>query len=813
MGSWPRRLLGGFTTLAGMLVVGGAWGQEAPSGAWSVKVRFDIPREPLPTALAALGQQSGLDVALEAGARSDFVSPRVVGSYTPDEALRRILDNSGLKADYLGPRTVAIRTAQSSSGDSNQAQQRSKGQIGPRTAPEPPAPAAESAPENLQEVLVTAQKRQERLQDVPISISVLRGSDLDTVPGESLNNVISQVAGVYSFNTGQNGGTKFSIRGVTSNTSLFSGSGTVGYYLDEVPFGFVRIPVTPDADAYDMERVEVLRGPQGTLYGTNSVNGVIRIMTKDADLNQFDFKARGSGSSTQDGGDNYRADAAVNVPLIPGRLGLRMVLGYEDYSGWLDQPTKSDVNDAIQKVVRLKLNADLGNSTDLKLLGWFNRDNRGGPDIGPGDEVSYGLGSQPLTTDYDIYGLTINHDFSSFSMLSTTNHMKYASMGVLSLANGTASQTTRIGAGLTSEEVRLTSTQTGRWQWSLGAMYRDAQDEIVTGNTVQILPSDDVYHSKSYAGFGELKYVFARGLFDFTAGLRYFEDDLTLRQKSLSGVGVPVNPIRDEETFNSVTPRLVLTWHPRADLNVYASYSQGFRSGFMQTPQVLVIAPNAPPVKEDLLINYEIGAKGTFANGRVSYDAAAYYIDWRHSQQQVFAPLILGLNVAVPFNSGGISGPGADLEVDARLTDRLVLSLAGSWNGLGFDDEARAPANNALIFRAGDRPDESPETTARLGLDYTAPLGGAGFKGRVSTFASYVSGTTTHSAVTGVEVLGNSFLNAQARIALIAPRSWVVTLYGDNLTNDNPILRPATTLAFSSRVRPRTVGLQFEYQF
>src|SRR4029077_2341865 len=129
------------------------------------------------------------------------------------------------------------------------------------------------------------------------------------------------------------GGTQVSIRGVTAAAPTFNGGSTVSYYVDTIPFGFVRSALAPDASVYDLSQVEVLRGPQGTLYGASALNGVVRILTNDADLNSSDYKVRGSDSHTDGGGNNYRADAAANIPLIDGKLAARAVVGYESDSG------------------------------------------------------------------------------------------------------------------------------------------------------------------------------------------------------------------------------------------------------------------------------------------------------------------------------------------------------------------------------------------------------------------------------------------------------------------------------------------------
>ena len=121
-----------------------------------------------------------------------------------------------------------------------------------------------------------------------------------------------------------------------------NGSSTTGYYLDSVPLGFVKSSITPDPDAYDLQRIEVLRGPQGTLYGAGGENGLVRILTNEADVDKFDLKGRATGSATDGGGANYRGDVAVNVPIVPGQLAIRAVVGYSDLGGWVDQPVRKD---------------------------------------------------------------------------------------------------------------------------------------------------------------------------------------------------------------------------------------------------------------------------------------------------------------------------------------------------------------------------------------------------------------------------------------------------------------------------------------
>ena len=173
---------------------------------------------------------------------------------------------------------------------------------------------------SLEEIVVTAQKRQERLQDVPIAIAVMQGNLLDSSSSVSLFDALSNVPGVAitgSQNAGlQGGGAQLTIRGVTAGAPTLAGTSPIAYYLDGVPFGLVKSAVVPDLAPYDLDRVEVLRGPQGTLYGASAEDGVVRVITNDADLHNFDFKTRLSGGTTESGGGNFWIHRKTNSSEI-----------------------------------------------------------------------------------------------------------------------------------------------------------------------------------------------------------------------------------------------------------------------------------------------------------------------------------------------------------------------------------------------------------------------------------------------------------------------------------------------------------------
>ena len=333
----------------------------------------------------------------------------------------------------------------------------------------------------LEEVIVTAQKHSQRLQDVPIAITVLGGGELDAFTGEGVSEALTLVPGLATTESVQSGGTQLAMRGVAAGGPLFSGSSPIAYYLDSVPFGLIKTAITPDSNPYDLDRIEVLRGPQGTLYGASAQNGVVRVLTKDANLEDFELKARTSLSSTEDGTESYRGDVAVNVPVIAGKLGIRAVAGYDDQGGWIDRPTGEDANDAQISNFRFKANAQPTDSLSIGLSAWLSRGDYGAPSFADDQGRNAATMDESISADYDLYGLRVVYDFAAFTLTSSTGYIDYQNDSALDLlpfgAPGLALSTV-LDSEVLSEELILSSEQNETWRWSLGGMYRDGEDRL-----------------------------------------------------------------------------------------------------------------------------------------------------------------------------------------------------------------------------------------------------------------------------------------------------------------------------------------------
>ena len=676
----------------------------------------------------------------------------------------------------------------------------------------------------LEEIVVTAQKREERLQDVPIAITVLQGARLDESSAVSLFDAMGNVPGVAI--TGaqnaafQGGGAQLTIRGVTAGAPSLAGTSPIAYYLDGVPFGLVKSAVVPDLAPYDLDRVEVLRGPQGTLYGASAEDGVVRVITNDADLQHFDIKTRLSGGTTEDGGGNYQAAVAVNVPIIDGKLAVRAVVGEESLSGWIDSPVRNNVHDARLETLRLKVNAQPTDELSIGLSAWHSSSKYGGPSLSSDDGTITATEPQPTDIKFNMYGLKIGYDFHSFSLSSMSGYIDYDSDNYFDISpigpllgvtfpegpNFPPLEHNVLNSKVFSEEINLASKQLDAWRWTAGLSYRDAKDQLLQ----QFIGVGNEDQSKSYAVFGELSRKFFHDQLEWTLGGRYFHDDESTTDL-MPPPGIPVDHFT--ASFNATTPRVVLSWFAQPNVTAYASYSQGFRSGFGQQPVILEAAPGFPPVQPDKLNNYEIGSKGTLWDGRLSFDAAVYYVKWNDVQQSLQV-LYQGASFGAFVNAGSASGAGAEFAVTARLLDALEVGVNSSWNDLKFDSDVTSA--DGLLFAKGQRLNRSPEYTAGASVRYTFALGSGGYTGNLAASGNYTSPMSAPPQIgvaNGMVFEGSDLVLARASATVKAPAHWSATAFVDNINNykRSPLPEFPGIDEWNERVRPRTYGLQFEY--
>jgi iron complex outermembrane recepter protein len=397
---------------------------------------------------------------------------------------------------------------------------------------------AASATVGLEEIVVTAERRAGTVQSTPISITAFTGEELRAQGITSASQVGAETPGISEHNSGP-GQTEYEMRGISSAGGT---SPTVGFYLDDIPLTpaaqSLEGKVVIDPNLYDVNRVEVLRGPQGTLYGSSSMGGTIRLITNQPDTHEFAASGQVTGSDTQSGGANYGVNAMVNVPLIDDKLAIRIV-GTDNYtSGWIDrivlnpfpQPIEGgfargnvlaapvvadhkDVNWEREESVRGSVLFQPVDGLTITPTVMYQKITQGGPnyvDVPPG--VSYEAHyqpfdvSEPYSDTFTLTTLPIKYDFDSFEVDSITAHYNRSShliqdsseigqdflvalfdvarFGIPSVSYATAGPLTSYETdhtSQTSQEIRISSTGSAPLQWVVGGFYEDYDARTLIG--------------------------------------------------------------------------------------------------------------------------------------------------------------------------------------------------------------------------------------------------------------------------------------------------------------------------------------------
>jgi outer membrane receptor protein involved in Fe transport len=506
-----------------------------------------------------------------------------------------------------------------------------------------PGLAAADTPDHkaqIEEVVVTAEKRSSSVQKTPISITAITGKELVAAGITNVLRIAEQVPGI-SFKTGGPGQTELEMRGLNS---AGGNSPTVGFYLDETPittFAYATSgKVVLDPDLYDLNRVEVLRGPQGTLYGGGSMGGTIRLLTNQPVLNTYTGSLEAIGSGTEGGGPNGTFNLMANLPLVQDKAALRIVASDQWFSGWINRIvldpfplptngglTRGDVTAA--KVVdekdgvnwehlqSVRANLLLQPTEDLTItpMGMFQAINQGGQslvDVPPATESHYEPFNdpEPIRDQFWLGSLNIKYDLGWAELVSNTAHWhRFLSQvqdgtevlqDVLALPGysvadggiGNDPWTENDSASQTSEEIRLASTGTGRVQWLVGFFYDDvASTTEQYSNDPGAVPALGVatlFHElvsqtfEQKAVFGEASYQILPVL-KFTAGLRYFDFDNTFNTTEYGFFG-PYGTLQpgssgSVEHDQGINPKFNLSFTPSPDLTLYATAAKGFRPG------------------------------------------------------------------------------------------------------------------------------------------------------------------------------------------------------------------------------------------
>lgn len=701
----------------------------------------------------------------------------------------------------------------------------------------------------LEEIIVTAQKRgEERLIDVPISISVLGEETIKALGIQNLGDLSFVVPGLSSFESaGTPGQQRITMRGIGADSGINS---TVGYYWDEIPA--TSVGISPEGTTLDLNRIEVLRGPQGTLFGEGSMGGTIRFISNVPDLTSFGGEFIGGYSSVDHGDDGWNGTAILNAPVVEDVFGLRIAGEIREEAGYIDnlQLGTEDVNDRKLKQLRARARWQASENITVDAT-YYHYDNE--------------AGAPNLVDDLDTLTVSTFQDVNSFSEVDAFNAVVDFNLGFANLLSSTSiserEQTlpSASGDGVNSlvfvdanissddfiQELRLTSNNDGPLHWTVGGYYTTTDVEqpidieviavVPGGGALLGIPGTDLKIAvdsanyitaeiESWALFGEVSYDFTERLTG-TFGARYFQsqydwvnDVLTTTTTSILLNGVPILEFPSvAEEYNTpsgdddaISPKFNLSYAFAEDTMVYINIAKGFRAGgvnlILDVPfpggGIVQLPESYDP---ETLWTYEIGAKSLLDDGRWLLEGAAYYTDWS-DLQAVFFPFE-GASVGGTKNQGSATVSGMEAAATFLPVPTLALSGNVSYTDATFDD---ATADHDK----GDPVPYVPELSFSVAMNWR-PAISDGMNGLFHLDYSYQDEIYRINN-TGIYNISESdsfgFLNARVGIE---KESWGAYLVGRNLTDDQGAANPVSPDQMTSfvTVRPRMLGVEFRARF
>jgi len=693
------------------------------------------------------------------------------------------------------------------------------------------AQTANNAPE---EIIVTAQRRAERLQDVPLSIASLSAGSLERSGVTSFQDLTDLVPGLHMVGAGSN--ISPTIRGVNSQQTDPGNDANTATYVDGVyqpsqNANFMDLP--------DIDRIEVLKGPQGTLFGRNATGGAIRVFTKGPSLD----RATGSVDLSYGNFNKFAAKGFVSVPLVEDRVAASISGFIQESDGYyrdIVRNTKTVGDDA--RSVRAKILAKPSDNLSIEVFGAYAKHvsdvnafqpldgstaARGIPGvIIPSRPYEY-AGNIPAVKKDQQYtaGLkaTLDTDIGEFS--SVTSYVSSRSYMVTDADGSSANLLIfpiNFKNSATAQELTFASKKFGQFLFTAGANYYDSTGRydplILQGDFFAFAGPQGLYgyqaqETTAYAGFAELTFTPTDRL-TFIAGARYSSEDRDAEGGYFgAGPRPAVLPPLGKVTYNRFTPRASVRYQlTDAGDNAYFTFSQGFKSGGFN-----ISGAQTAPFRPEKVNAYEIGLK-TSPSRMISANAAAFYYDY--TDQQVFQ-LVNTTNITT--NAASTRIYGAEADITARLTDEFTVNVGLAWldakyrnyTNVVINPPAGGPGclcgNVAVngVDLSGTTPPYAPKFSFTVDAAYTKelPIGTVGLSATVYYTSSFFQSPVTQQGRYATLAMRGSFQPTDSNFTFYA--------YGRNITNTLYILalqnQPvATTLSYAA---PATYGAGVKYAF
>jgi iron complex outermembrane recepter protein len=816
-------------------------------------IHFEIPAQPLERALLEFSRQASVSVFVNSEVVKDFAAPAVNGDLSAGTALAALLKPSGLTFTTVGEMiTVSPREADNRSAKLiRTAQQDSQAVTGP-------AEDRGSGSERLEQVVVTAQKREERLQEVPVPVTAIDAAALTENNETRLMDYYTQVPGLI-VSPANYSSQLVAIRGVTTGSNSGAGTPTTGIMVDEVPFGNStgNTPgfTVPDFDPGDLARIEVLRGPQGTLYGASSMGGLIKYVTIDPSTAKLAARLEAGTNSVRNGDElGYVLRGSLNVPLSE-TLAIRGSAFTRLDPGYIDNPVLGiqGVNEARAiggrlvglwkptEIFSLRLSANYQEIEGDGTSDFTIQENVTGNFNPLGDlQQGYIRGIGPYTRKAAAYGAVATLTIGSAELTSVTGYnrsdvedsidythlLRDASLDVFGVGGAPIYES--VVNSRFSQELRLAFPLGDRFTGFVGAYY---DDEEAGPQQQRLLAADplttevagvwlDVSFPSTYrehAMFADLTWHVTDRI-DVQFGGRKSWLDIRLEESVSTGAfvdgGGPATRGELEAENDSFTYLLTPRWKISETQMLYARFASGYRPGGPN------IVPGAPDIYEpDKTENYELGFKAEFLGGTVSIDTSIYHIDWKRIQLNLVDPATL---FGFTGNAGEARSQGVEFSVGWQPLDSLTIGAWVAYNDARLTTwpaEAQAACEDFLgaCAAAGSRLPLSPHFSSNVSVDQrirvtdrmTAVLGGD---------LSYVGSRKGVFPFNDPSVPRQEY-PAYARTDLRAGidfDAWRANLYINNVFDRRGLVSGGawTDLPYSFYyIQPRTIGLSVAREF
>ncbi|WP_321395549.1 TonB-dependent receptor [Emcibacter sp.] len=657
----------------------------------------------------------------------------------------------------------------------------------------------------LEEIVVTARKRAESLQETPIAISAFSAEALEDRGAGNINDVAGLVPNLqYSSSaSGTVGASSFAIRGIGQSDFITTTEPGVGVYLD----GVYLARVTGAAlDLADVERVEVLRGPQGTLFGRNTIGGAVSVITAKP-TGELGGKAEVTVGNHARFNGRFSADFPIVKDVLAGKVSF--LAKNSDGYGYDNDPAggggnlgeERDVAGRVQLLYTPKddmsflLSADhtrrRGTVMPLGRVGYVQNagnaafDDGGTNSVIPYDDPNLVRYDTPADDELDVYGVSLTSDFGlgNMDLKLITAYREQSGVSGQDFDGGSSpilNQVIDSSQDQFSQEIQLTGTSfDDRLEWLVGAYYfRETgqfdQDVVLGGVPILIYTGST---TDSYALFAQGSYSLTEKL-SVTAGLRWTSEKKSVDVDTFFGPFQLVDEVRDE-TFSAFSPKVSVEYQATDDVMVYASVGRGFRSGgFNGRP----FSPNDLfPFDEETTTAYEVGLKSDLMDRKLRINVAGFYTDYKDIQLTATTQNDLGQFVVLTANAGKAEIYGIEAEVQAMPVEGLFV-----YGGLGYANNGNLDPQTGFTFdtSAGKNLPGASEWTLSLGGDYRFEVGddwmamiGADYSWR-SRYDHQASNQTAT-----VEEDGYGLLNARLTVGP-EDESWKLTFYGKNLTDE-----------------------------